>query len=130
MPMPKYRCLRRAELPLKTEILAPWLLGKILVRQTPQGRLSGRIVETEAYLVGDASAHSYRGQTARNRSLFLERGHAYVYFIYGNWFSINVSGGRAGEGTGVLIRALEPIEGMERMQKRRPTVKPNDITRG
>ena len=60
--------------------------------------MSGRIVETEAYVVGDASGHAYRGKTARNASLFLERGHAYVYFVYGNWFSLNVSAGRSGSG--------------------------------
>ena len=54
----------------------------------------GRIVETEAYVVGDASGHAYRGKTERNASLFLERGHAYVYFVYGCWFSLNVSAGR------------------------------------
>jgi DNA-3-methyladenine glycosylase len=125
-----YRLLRRAELPIKTEELARWLLGKTLIHDTPQGRLSGRIVETEAYLVGDAAAHSFRGETPRNRSLFLERGHAYVYFIYGNWFSINVSGETAGVGAGVLIRALEPLEGIDLMLKKRPEVKATDITRG
>jgi DNA-3-methyladenine glycosylase len=70
--------------------------------------------------VGDAAAHSFRGPTNRNRSLFLERGHAYVYFIYGNWFSLNVSGEVAGVGAGVLLRALEPLEGVPLMQKRRP----------
>src|SRR5580765_3264965 len=107
-----YRCLRRSELPMNTIDMARWLLGKTLVRDSPQGRMSGRIVETEAYLVGDAAAHSFRGRTKRNNSLFLKRGHAYVYFIYGNWFSINVSGGTEGVGEGVLLRALEPLEGI------------------
>lgn len=126
----RYRCIRRSEIPVKTEVMAPWLLGKTLVHDTPQGRMSGRIVETEAYVVGDAAAHSFRGQTERNKSLFLERGHAYVYFIYGNWFSINVSGDHEGVGAGVLIRALEPLEGIDLMKRRRPEVKPTDITRG
>ncbi len=125
-----YRRLRRSELPKSTTVLAKWLLGKTLVHDHPAGRLSGRIVETEAYLVGDAAAHSYRGQTKRNSSLFLERGHAYVYFIYGNWFAVNVSSEKKGIGAGILIRALEPLEGIEEMQKRRPHMKPSDLTRG
>lgn len=114
------RRLRRAELPVDTAELARYLIGKTLVHDAPEGRMSGRIVESEAYVVGDAAAHAYRGMTARNRSLFLEHGHAYVYFVYGNWFSINVSGEKEGIGGGVLLRALEPLEGIELMQSRRP----------
>jgi len=114
------RRLRRSELPVDTTELARYLIGKTLVHDAPEGRMSGRIVETEAYVVGDAAAHAYRGMTARNRSLFLEHGHAYVYFIYGNWFSMNVAGEREGVGGGVLLRALEPLEGIELMQRRRP----------
>ena len=90
------RRLRRAELPADTATLARFLIGKILVHDHPQGRLSGRIVETEAYVVGDAAGHAFRGPTLRNRSLFLERGHAYVYFVYGCWHALNVSGESAG----------------------------------
>ena len=89
------RALRRDELPVPAARLARWLIGKTLVRQHPAGRMSGRIVETEAYVVGDASGHAYRGKTNRNASLFLEPGHAYVYFVYGCWFSLNVSAGRS-----------------------------------
>src|SRR6185369_14118966 len=96
------RLLARSELPAPAAILARWLIGKTLVREHRRGRMSGRIVETEAYVVGDASGHAYNGKTVRNASLFLERGHAYVYFIYGCWFSLNVSAGRTGIGTGVL----------------------------
>ena len=71
--------LPRAELPVDTVSLARYLIGKILVREMGEGVASGRIVETEAYVVGDAAGHAYRGMTPRNRSLFLERGHAYVY---------------------------------------------------
>src|SRR3954463_12237407 len=124
------RRLRRDELPIDTTELARFLVGITLVRQTPKGRMTGRIVETEAYLPGDAAAHSFRGKTPRNGSLFLERGHAYVYFIYGYWFSINVSGEKKGVGAGVLLRALEPLEGQSLMMKLRPHVKPQDITRG
>jgi DNA-3-methyladenine glycosylase len=126
----RIRRLRRAELPVDTATLARYLIGKTLVRETPQGRMSGRIVETEAYLIGDAAAHSYRGETKRNRSLFLEHGHAYVYFIYGNWYSINVSGERAGVGAGVLLRALEPIEGLDLMRKQRPQALDHELARG
>lgn len=117
--MHRYRRLRRSQLPADTTALARFLIGKVLVHDSPEGRMSGRIVETEAYLVGDAAAHSFRGVTPRNRSLFLERGHAYVYFIYGTWFCFNVSGERKGLGGGVLIRALEPLEGIDLMRSRR-----------
>ena len=92
--------------------------------------MSGRIVETEAYVVGDSSGHAYKGKTARNASLFLERGHAYVYFIYGCWFSLNVSAGRAGIGTGVLLRAIEPLDGIPLMSRHRPGVREQDLARG
>jgi DNA-3-methyladenine glycosylase len=118
--MNEYRQLGRAELPVDTTRLARYLIGKTLVLDSPEGRMAGRIVETEAYVVGDAAAHSFRGRTPRNSSLFLERGHAYVYFIYGSWFSMNVSGEREGIGAGILLRALEPTEGIELMQTRRP----------
>src|SRR5437868_15464375 len=102
------RPLPREELPEPAARLARWLIGKTLVRQHPAGRMSGRIVETEAYVVGDASGHAYKGKTDRNASLFLERGHAYVYFVYGCWFSLNVSAGRFRIGSGVLLRPFEP----------------------
>jgi len=124
------RRLNRRELPVDTETLARFLIGKTLIHDAPEGRMSGRIVETEAYVIGDSAAHAFRGETARNRSLFLERGHAYVYFIYGCWFSLNVSGERPGIGAGVLLRALEPLEGIALMQRRRPGAKPIDLARG
>ncbi|HTR59182.1 MAG TPA: DNA-3-methyladenine glycosylase [Casimicrobiaceae bacterium] len=124
------RRLRRAELPRDTAKLARFLIGKILVHDHPQGRVSGRIVETEAYVPGDAAGHAFRGQTPRNRSLFLERGHAYVYFVYGCWHALNVSGERAGTGAGVLLRAIEPLEGIEHMQRRRGGARVTDLARG
>jgi DNA-3-methyladenine glycosylase len=124
------RPLSRKQLPIDTESLARYLIGKTLVRETAQGRITGRIVETEAYLLGDAASHGYRGETARNHSLFLERGHAYVYFIYGMHYALNVSAGKKGQGTGILIRALEPLEGIALMQKNRHTNNLNELTKG
>jgi DNA-3-methyladenine glycosylase len=124
------RRLKRKELPLATPALARYLIGKTLVHDLTGQRLAGRIVETEAYLVGDAAAHSFRGETPRNRSLFLERGHAYVYFIYGNHFMLNVSGGAHGTGEGVLLRAAEPLEGIEKMRTLRGTERLRDLARG
>jgi DNA-3-methyladenine glycosylase len=124
------RRLRRGELPVDTTALAQFLIGKTLVRDHPAGRISGRIVETEAYVVGDAACHAFRGPTARNRALFLERGHAYVYFIYGCWHALNVCGEVAGVGAGVLVRAIEPLEGMDLMRTRRGAQRDVDLARG
>jgi len=122
--------LTRAELPVDTTELARFLIGKVVIRDLPEGRISGRIVETEAYLHGDAAAHSFRGETPRNRSLFGERGHAYVYVSYGIHRMLNVVGGTPGVGTGVLIRAAEPLEGIELMQARRGLTDITDLARG
>ena len=122
--------LTREELPVDTEGLARFLVGKSLVAETPEGRLIGRIVETEAYPPGDAAGHAFRGQTPSNRSLFLERGHAYVYFTYGSAYMLNVSSERPGIGAGVLLRALEPLEGIPFMARRRRLVRLRDLARG
>ena len=124
------RPLRRAELPQDTEALARYLIGKTLVRETPRGRIINRIVETEAYVLGDSAGHGFRGETPRNRSLFLQRGHAYVYFIYGMHYALNVSAGAQGQGTGVLIRALEPVEGIEQMQRNRGIKNIHQLAKG
>ena len=124
------RRLKRAELPVDSVSLARYLIGKTLVRDSEIGRTSGRIVEVEAYVPGDASGHAYIGQTNRNQSLFLRRGHAYVYFIYGMHFSVNVTSEVAGIGAGVLLRALEPIEGVGIMQTRRVVSRLTDLARG
>lgn len=92
--------------------------------------MSGRIVESEAYPQRDPAAHHFRGPTPRNRSMFLQRGHAYVYFSYGNHFMLNVSAEIEGVGGGVLIRALEPLEGIELMQRNRGTTRVLDLARG
>ena len=124
------RILRRAELPADTISLARFLIGKVVVRELASGRIAGRIVETEAYPRRDPAAHHFRGPTPRNRSMYLLRGHAYVYFSYGNHFMLNVSAEAAGVGGGVLIRALEPLEGIELMQRNRGTMGVIDLARG
>jgi len=96
------------------------LLGKLIIRQTPAGILAGRIVETEAYLgEDDAAAHSAAGKTARNAVLFGPPGYAYVYFIYGNHYCLNVSCLPDEVAGGVLFRALEPVAGIEQMAEAR-----------
>ena len=122
--------LARSALPVDTAALARTLIGKLLVRELPAGLASGRIVETEAYVIGDAAGHAYGGMTPRNRSLFLERGHAYVYLAYGVSFMLNVSSEASGIGAGVLIRALEPAEGMAIMRQNRGVERLRDLTRG
>ena len=124
------RPLARAGLPIDTATLARYLIGKIVVRALPEGTVSGRIVETEAYVIGDAAGHAYRGVTSRNRTLFLEHGHAYVYVAYGISYMLNVSSERPGTGAGVLIRALEPLEGIPIMQQNRDTERLRDLARG
>ncbi len=126
----KIRRLKRDDLPVQTVKLARFLIGKTLVHELPGGRLVGKIVETEAYVTGDAASHTFRGMTARNRPLFLERGHAYVYFCYGNHFMLNVSGQREGIGEGVLLRAAEPLEGIAQMERNRGTERLHDLARG
>lgn len=126
----RLRCLRRGELPADTVKLARYLIGKIVVHDVDSRRLSGRIVETEAYPIGDAAGHAFRGKTKRNRSLFLERGHAYVYFAYGSSFLLNVTSEAFGVGGGVLLRAVEPLEGIEWMASYCGAIRLADIGRG
>ena len=115
---------------MDTVELARYLIGKVLVHDIDSVRLSGRIVETEAYPVGDAAGHSFHGKTRRNRSLFLERGHAYVYFTYGSSFLLNVTSEASGVGGGVLLRAIEPLEGVELMAGPYGTTRLADVGRG
>ena len=130
MPHQAITHLPRAELPANTQALARFLLGKLIIRTLPEGEISGRIVETEAYLVGDAASHAFRGMTVRNRSMFLERGHAYVYLAYGTSFMLNVSSQEAGVGESVLIRALQPVKGLALMEHHRGTTNLRDLARG
>ncbi len=115
---------------MDTVELARYLIGKVVVHDVDSGRLSGRIVETEAYPVGDAAGHAFHGMTRRNRSLFLQRGHAYVYFAYGSSFMMNVTSEAPGVGAGVLLRAVEPLEGIEWMAGSRGTTRLADLGRG
>jgi len=105
-------------------LVAPRLLGKLLVHRTKAGVLAGRIVEVEAYLGPhndpvDTAAHSHRGPTPRNQVLFGHAGHAYVYSIYGRYFCMNVSCETEGQAGSVLIRALEPVAGLDQMARNR-----------
>jgi DNA-3-methyladenine glycosylase len=111
--------LRRSAVPESTVALARFLLGKLLVRDLDGAFALGRIVETEAYLVGDPACHAFRGMTPRNRSLFKEAGHAYVYLCYGTSYMLNVASERRGTGAGVLLRALEPLAGIDHMHRAR-----------
>ena len=122
--------LARSDLPVDTAALARFLIGKLLVRELPEGAAIGRIVETEAYVIGDAAGHAYPGMTPRVRSLFLERGHAYVYLAYGVSWMLNISSETKGVGAGVLIRALEPLEGIAIMGHNRGTERLRDLARG
>jgi len=122
--------MRRSEFPCGTLQVARFLIGKIVVHDLPEGRLSGRIVEAEGYPPGDPAGHHFRGPTQRNRSLFLRPGHVYVYFNYGMHFMLNFSSESAGVGGGVLIRAIEPLEGIELMQKHRRALPLLELTRG
>jgi DNA-3-methyladenine glycosylase len=113
------RPLVPADLPPGTVALAKFLLGKVLVRDGADGRLTGRIVETEAYPPGDEAGHARSGRTARNASLYLARGHVYVYRAYGISMMLNISSEEADNGAGVLIRAVEPLTGIDVMRRRR-----------
>jgi DNA-3-methyladenine glycosylase len=114
------RPLRRAFFNRDPRLVSRELLGKVLVRKEGRKFLAGRVVEVEAYLGSeDAAAHSAAGKTPRNAVLFGPPGYAYVYFIYGNHYCLNVSCLPDGEAGGILFRALEPLAGMEEMALRR-----------
>lgn len=98
--------------------------------ESVEGPVIVRIVETEAYVRGDAASHAFRGETARTRSMFLRRGHAYVYRIYGTSDCLNVSSERAGIGAAVLLRAGEPVRGLAVMEARRGCDVPRLLCRG
>lgn len=111
--------------------VARQLLGKYLVRKNFDGKTVGRIVETEAY-VGpkDLACHASRGRTARTEVMFGAAGHAYVYFIYGMYYCLNIVTEAADHPSAVLIRALEPVEGIELMESRRRTENQRNLASG
>ncbi len=118
------RLLERAFFEAPVERVAPRLLGKLLVNRTRAGLISGRIIEVEAYLgphneTADPAAHSHRGPTPRNRVLFGPAGHAYVYSIYGRYYCMNITCEMEGQAGSILLRALEPVAGLEQMARNR-----------
>ncbi|MGR4883919.1 DNA-3-methyladenine glycosylase [Streptomyces sp. LARHCF249] len=112
--------------------VAPDLLGRTLVRRSPDGLIELRITEVEAYEgESDPGSHAYRGRTARNASMFGPPGHAYVYFIYGMWFSLNLVCGPPGHASGVLLRAGEVTVGADLAAKRRLSARyPGEFAKG
>jgi len=118
------RLMKRTFFEAPVEHVAPRLLGKLLVHKTRGGVLAGRIVEVEAYLgphheTADPAAHSHRGPTPRNEVMFGPAGHAYVYAIYGRYYCMNVTCEKTGRAGCILVRALEPVAGMELMARNR-----------
>lgn len=111
-------------------VVAKALIGMVLAHDAGDGAAGGVIVEAEAYREGDPASHSFRGRTPRNAPMFGEAGHAYVYFSYGVHWCFNVVTGEEGEGEAVLVRAIEPLFGIEHMQRRRESEKAIDLARG
>ena len=111
-------------------VVARDLLGRLLVRTLPEVTLLGRIVECEAYREDDSASHSYRGVTDRTEVMFGKAGRLYVYFTYGMHYCMNVVTGAEGEGSAVLLRAVEPLEGLDWMRERRGVADARLLCRG
>lgn len=122
--------LHRDDLPIDTAELARFMVGKYLVRDLAHGRIAGRLVEVEAYPVGDSTSYAYIGRRPYNAAMFLERGHAHVRLTYGSAWMFNMSSETVDVGAGILFRALEPIEGIDEMAALRPGVPLRDLARG
>jgi DNA-3-methyladenine glycosylase len=125
-----YRRVTQRKLPAESRALARALIGCVLVRNSPDGLVAGRIVETEAYLPNDPACHAFGGRSSRNVTLFGPPHRAYVYQIYGRSFCFNLSSEANGIGAGVLVRALEPLDGIELMRRRRGVHAVRDLCRG
>lgn len=128
--MTAYRRVTPGELPVGTRALARAMLGYVLVRRSAEGLAAGRIVETEAYVPNDPACHAFSGKSARNATLFGPPHRAYVYLIYGTSFCFNLSSESDGTGAGVLVRALEPVEGIDLMRRRRGVERVRELCRG
>jgi len=129
--MKDIRLLSRDFYSRDTVRVAKNLLGKRLVRVRGRTRMAGRIVEAEAYRGSDDPAsHAYRGKTPRNTPMFGEPGHAYIYFTYGNHYCLNITTQRSGIAGAVLIRALQPLEGIRTMKRLRSLVPESELTNG
>ncbi|MCX6915006.1 MAG: DNA-3-methyladenine glycosylase [Verrucomicrobia bacterium] len=128
--MRSFRPLPRRFYEPSAQAVAPALLGHWLIRNTPTGPCGGPIVETEAYLIGDPACHGAPGPTARNRVMFGEPGHGYVYLIYGNYFCMNVVCQPPDVAEAVLIRSIEVALGEVSMRRRRQVDAVRDLTNG
>lgn len=127
----KYRIPSKRYFNRDTLTVAESLLGAYIRHELPDGIVGGMIVEAEGYLYTEPGCHAFRGKTNRNRIMFGEPGHAYTYFTYGNHWMFNIVTEREGNGCAVLIRAIEPVEGIELMRERRPKARRDvDLTNG
>jgi len=126
----KFKPLPRTLYKPSALVVAPKLLGHWLIHNTPEGPVGGPIVETEAYVKGDAACHAAPGLTPRNQVMFGPPGHAYVYFIYGCHFCVNAVCQPAGLAEAVLIRAVQAEFGLPFLRKRRGMDEPRSLTNG
>jgi DNA-3-methyladenine glycosylase len=130
MPVADFVPLARSFYEPSAAVVAPRLLGHVLIRNVPEGLMVALIVETEAYVINDPACHGFPGETPRNRSMYGAPGHAYVYFIYGNYWCVNAVCRPKGCAEAVLVRAVEPASGIELMRARRSGKSDVELTNG